>query len=442
MRTIGLAVLGLVLAFGFLQAANAPYQTVIVTPATVAADHRVDVSSRSGLVQSLMDQARRSQRKLIADLRPLTIGGEAPAVKELRSLWLVNRLVVTATKEVIAQLSKRSDVASVRPTEAIKLVEPMTAKVEDAEYGVAKVKAPEVWSKHSINGSGILVGHLDTGVDATHPDLKGKIALFKDFFGSTATDSFDGQGHGTHTAGSIVGGNASGKAIGVSPGAKLVVGRIFNNSGSTTDAVILEAMNWIADPDGNPQTADSPRLVSCSWGGRKTSDTPGGDLWTASQHWVDLEILPVFAAGNSGPSAKTVGTPGAYPHVLAIGATTATDTIAYFSSRGPARWDGTDYVKPDVSAPGNNIQSAKDKGGYTTMSGTSMACPHAAGVVALVIQANPTLKVKQLVDIMRSTATDLGTQGQDNTFGWGLIDAVKAVEKARSLAAFDLRRGE
>jgi subtilisin family serine protease len=442
MRTTLMVVLGLALAFGVLQAATPSYETVIVTPVSQPATVKADPTTRSGLVEILMDQARRSQKKLLADLNPLTIGSDAAAVKEFHSIWIVNRVIVTATREVIDQIAKRSDVVSVRPAQTIPLVKPVATDATAAEYGVDKVRAPEVWSKHSIDGSGVLVGHLDTGVYVQHPDLAGKVAKFKDFFGSTASESFDGQGHGTHTAGTIVGGSASGKAIGVAPGAKLIVGRIFNNSGSTTDDVILLAMNWIADPDGNPQTADAPRLVSCSWGGPKSGDTSGGDLWTAAQHWVDLEILPVFAAGNSGPGAKTVGTPGAFPHVLAVGATNATDAIASFSSRGPARWDGTDYIKPDVSAPGSNIKSAKDNGGYTTMSGTSMACPTTAGVVALVIQANPALKVKQLVDIMRSTAKDLGAAGQDNNFGWGLIDAVKAVEKAKSLAAFDLRRGE
>jgi subtilisin family serine protease len=395
-----------------------------------------------------MEEARLSQQKLVADLAPLTQtqGGEEAPVAGLHSLWLVNRLVVTATPEVIERLVDREDVEAIRLARAVRLVEPARERgpaPDDAgagrgktTYGLAKIRAPQAWSELAINGSGVVVGHLDTGVYARHKDLANKIVKFKDFFGHDQEEAFDGMGHGTHTAGTIVGGNASGKAIGVAPGAKLIVGRIFNAQGVTTDAIVLRAMNWVADPDGDPQTADGPRLVSNSWGGPQESETPGGELWDAVQRWVDLGILPVFAAGNSGPRGK-VGTPAAYPHALAVGSTNWFNWASLFSSRGPSRWDGAELTKPDVCAPGSSVESAKDRGGYTTMSGTSMACPHAAGVAALMYQANPNLTVPQAVEIMRSTAKDLGSNGKDNTYGWGLLDAVKAVDRARALATFE-----
>jgi subtilisin family serine protease len=440
-----LAFVAVLVAVAPLVAGPPDLRTVIVTPVESPSDPGRTGATRVDLVSKLMDEATRSQAHLVAELQTLAGQRGPTTVSEVHPLWIVNRVIVTATPETIDRITRRPDVAAVQPAQVVRLVRPVdsggpAADAGAAEYGIVKVRAPEVWSQHGFDGKGVLVGHLDTGADSRHPELKGKIAAFKDFF-SAASESLDGQGHGTHTAGTIAGGALSGKAIGVAPGVRLIVGRIFNNSGETTDAVILKAMNWIADPDGNPGTADAPRLVSCSWGGDKTNDTPGDPLWKAAQHWVDLDILPVFAAGNSGPGPRTVGAPAAFPHCLAIGATNQDDGIAGFSSRGPVKWDGVDHITPDVCAPGSRTVSAKDGGGYTTHSGTSMACPHAAGVVALVLQANPSLKPKQIVDILRSTASKIGGAEPGNTFGWGRIDALKAVEKARALALFT-RAGE
>lgn len=425
-----------------LAAGPAEIETVIVTPVQAAPNPALTGATRGDLEEKLRDEADRSQANLLEDLKARVGDRGEVGVLEFHPLWIVNRVIVTATPAEIARIARRPDVVSVRAAKEVHLVQPKDAgdAGRPAEYGLAKIRAPEVWAKYAIDGKGVLVGHLDTGIDAGHPDLRGKVAAFKDF-GSTSPSPIDGQGHGTHTAGTIAGGAASGQAIGVAPGARLVVGRIFNNSGSTTDAVILRGMNWIADPDGNPRTADAPRLVSCSWGGQQESTASGGELWAAARHWLDLDILPVFAAGNSGPKERTVGTPGGYPHCFAIGATNSDDGIASFSSRGPIKWDGVDHVKPNVCAPGARIVSAKDGGGYVTHSGTSMACPHAAGVGALMLQANPNLKSTQLVSILCSTATALGGATPSNTFGWGRIDALNAVEKARALAAFE-RVGE
>src|SRR5205823_3235257 len=123
---------------------------------------------------------------------------------------------------------------------------------------------------------------------------------------------------------------------------------------------------------------------------------------------------------------KTVGIPGGYPVAFAAGATDTGDGIASFSSRGPITWDGTELIKPDVSAPGHNVISCKDGGGYRSMSGTSMACPHVSGLVALMVQGNPSLKVDEIETILRESAIDLGAPGNDNDFGRGRIDARKA----------------
>lgn len=432
--------LGRVLALALvlpLSAHARSLETVIVTPVAANLTFSNPNLARADRVANLMAEARASQAKLLADLQPMTLGADA-AVTEVHPLWLVNRVVVTATPEVIKNLSKRADVQAVRVPKKIELIAAVGSSVEAPKgdkftYGLKKLRVPETWEKFNVDGSGIVVGHIDTGVYSIHPDLAGKILKFKDFHGHDHPTGFDGQGHGTHTAGTIVGGSASNaKKVGVAPGAKLIVGRIFDNGGGTTDAIVLRCMNWIADPDGDANTNDAPRLVSNSWGGPQTSEVSGDDLWDAVQHWLDLGILPVFAGGNSGPKGK-VGTPGGYPMSFCVGSTNWMNWTSYFSSRGPVKWDGQEYIKPDVAAPGSGIESCKDKGGYTTLDGTSMACPHVAGVAALVLQANPGLTPTQVVDIIRSTATDLSSAGNDNNTGHGLVDAYKAVEKAKAL---------
>ena len=446
MRVSWALVLGLVLCLGGAHAAPRAMHTVIITPVPVAAVHANAGLTREDRAANLMEDAKLSQAKILTDLQPLTLGGEAE-VSELYPLWLVNRIVVTATDDVIAKLSKRSDVASVRLPKTMKLIDAVAIGNDQAPkfgkytYGLKNLRVPEAWEKFNVDGSGIVVGHIDTGVCSIHPDLAGKIIKFKDFHGHEHATGFDGNGHGTHTAGTIVGGNAGGKHIGVAPGAKLICGRIFDEGGTTTDAIILRAMNWIADPDGDPNTNDGPRLVSNSWGGEQESEHSGDDLWQAVQHWVDLGILPVFAAGNSGPKGK-VGTPGGYPMSFCVGSTNWMNWVSSFSSRGPITWDGVQYIKPDVAAPGSGVESAKDKGGYVTMDGTSMATPHVAGVCALVLQANPALTPAQVVDIVRSTAKDISTPGHDNNTGWGLVDAYRAVEKAKAFKTQGFTAGE
>jgi subtilisin family serine protease len=124
-----------------------------------------------------------------------------------------------------------------------------------------------------------------------------------------------------------------------------------------------------------------------------------------------------------------VGTPAAFPHSWAVAATTQTDTLAYFSSQGPIAWDGVTLVKPDIAAPGDKIISCAIGGGLVSNSGTSMACPHVAGVAALMYQADPSLTIEQVRLVAEETAKDLGAVGKDGKFGSGLIDSLKIVEK-------------
>jgi len=368
------------------------------------------------------------QNRLDEHLRVLPGSTKA---KGVRRLWIADAVAIDATAEEARNFAGLEGVESVFPVKARFLppvaVRPGPAvRSGDAEWGVAKINAPEVWDTYKIDGSGVVVGHIDSGIDGTHPAFAGKILAFRDYTPTRRTDPFDDHGHGTHTAGTICGTGG----IGVAPGARLIVARIFTGNGASNDELILQSMQWMIDPDGNPDTNDAPRLVSNSWGGDpQDGSEPDAKLFhEAVQNWVEAGILPVFAAGNSGPSGK-VGSPGCFPNAWAVGSTTKYDRLSFFSSRGPSWWLGTELSKPDVSAPGSDIVSAKPGGGLTTMSGTSMACPHAAGLAALMFQADPALTVSAAREAVEATAVDLGDSGKDNKFGSGRIDALACIAR-------------
>ncbi|MBT3785635.1 S8 family serine peptidase [bacterium] len=383
--------------------------------------------SPSQIQKQKMVIASISQQSLVNQISSLR--KKTSDIKKTTSLWINNSMIITAKTSFIRSLAERDDLEKLDLDTELKLWDPIVRSAEkginteDSTYGLKKVQAMKVWSELGINGTGVTVGVLDTGVDSNHENLTGRVLATKDFVSDYADNAAnDGHGHGTHCSGTIGGTNAGGKHIGVAPGVNFVVGKIFGDTGSTTVAAIMAGMQWITDPDGNPETP-GPRVVSNSWGG------PLNNRWQEIiDTWNAMGIIPVFAAGNSGPSAGTVGAPGAYKNVISIGATDANDAIARFSSRGPVTYAGETYIKPDVSAPGVDVYSAKPGGGYQNMSGTSMATPHTAGVVALMLQADPEISATRVSEILQETALELGDPGKDPAFGAGRINAFDAVK--------------
>ncbi|MBF0406725.1 MAG: S8 family serine peptidase [Candidatus Riflebacteria bacterium] len=393
-------------------------------------------SDRTNLVRSSESTSqliKRLQSDLVQNVRKLS---EARAFSErnvsnsTEYLWAANSIALTVSSDQIKEISSLENVEAVFPVRYRKYLPDMPVSKSDKRpqapkhWGVAKIKAPEVWSNYKVDGSGIIVGHIDSGVDGKHPMLAGKVIAFKDFTNEATQEAYDDHGHGTHTAGTI----CASDGYGVAPGAKIVSAKAFTKEGNTSTEILIRAMQWMLDPDGNPETNDAPRIVSNSWGSQPDEDDAA--FYAVVENWVSAGILPVFAAGNMPFGVtKVVDTPARFKISWAVGATKTNDGITSFSCQGPSEWNGETYVKPDISAPGDTIISCKVGGGVKEWSGTSMSCPHVAGVAALMLQANPKLTIPEIREIAEKTSIDKEEPGKDNAYGSGRIDAFACISE-------------
>ncbi len=386
-----------------------------------------DRSNRAKLLKAMTDNHEVCKQAMASVL-------EAPGapVSRLDYIRIINGAAITADERFIDELQRDERVKKILedlPVYPPKTIEPTIKGAPSGEYaeGLPQVKATDVWSAFGLTGAGVVVGHIDTGVDGSHPDLAGKIVAYNDYVDEANSTPTDTGGHGTHTAGTICGGNTSGVAIGVAPNAKLVVARAIGYGGST--GKLLSSMDWMCDPDHNPATDDAPRVVSCSWHSGYGDQTP---FYEALDAWVNLGIFPNFSAGNSGPNASTITHPKEHPYIFCSAAVDFNDKVTSFSSRGPAEFKGQQMDKPEIAAPGNNVYSARNGGGYKRNSGTSMACPHTAGVIALMLEANPGLSIADIRRVLSVSSDDKGADGYDWTYGHGRINAMKAIEMVAS----------
>ncbi|MFD6935060.1 S8 family serine peptidase [Streptomyces goshikiensis] len=268
-----------------------------------------------------------------------------------------------------------------------------------------QIGADKAWAA-GYDGAGVKIAVLDTGVDATHADLAGQVVAEQNF--STAADARDHFGHGTHVASIAAGTGArsAGAFKGVAPGAKLLNGKVLDDSGSGDDSGILAGMEWAV-----AQGAD---IVNLSLGGPDTAQVDPLEA-AVGKLSADKGVLFAIAAGNSGRGGPgTVNSPGSADAALTVGAVDDADALADFSSTGPRTGDGA--VKPDVTAPGVDITAAAAPGsvidreagqnppGYLTISGTSMATPHVAGAAALLKQQHPAWKGAELKGALTASA--------------------------------------
>lgn len=429
---------------------------------------------RRALAEALRDRAALQQAAL----------GDWLAARGVahRRFWLVNAIQASIGPAELAALSTREGVARIaaNPTIALRLPAlpaalPAPAAAEAIEWGVAKIRAPEAWAA-GVTGQGVVIGGQDTGYQWDHPALK---AQYRGWNGGSASHArswhdaihpgapanncgydapapCDDHGHGTHTAGTFAGDDGGANRIGVAPGARWIGCRNMA-AGNGTPGTYIECMQWFlapTDPAGNDPDPDyAPDIISNSWGCPASEGcTVGNELAGAVQTLVEAGIFFVAAAGNDGSTCGSIlDAPATYNASFVVGATTATDAITGFSSRGPVA--GAAAARPDVIAPGSGVRSAVPGNAYSSMSGTSMATPHVAGVAALMMGANPALKghPQEVAALLRATAvrdgiTDpyrtscgglsLGTW-PNHQAGWGRIDAWAAVQAAMPAVFLD-----
>ncbi|HEY4553402.1 MAG TPA: carboxypeptidase regulatory-like domain-containing protein, partial [Bacillaceae bacterium] len=399
-------------------------------------------SERAAFVKSQLEsKAKASQKGLNQALTSFEKKGKA---KVKRSFWINNSVAATVDKDALAELEKRDDIESITLDKVFQLPEiKAESKPRLPEWGLEKIHATKVWGDYGIKGEGIVVGIMDTGVDGNHEALKdnyrGRNGDHKyswiDVSGQNYQTPADGHGHGTHVAGTAVGGG-SGEPIGVAPGAEWIAAKIFNDGGGATTSGIHAAFEWFMAPGGDPSKA--PHVVNNSWG---NSNPYTKEFYDDVKAWIAAGIFPLFAAGNDGPGSQTIGSPGSFMESFAIGATDSYDQVASFSSRGPIFWENENgervrIIKPDVSAPGHRIYSAwptaLGKGKYNTISGTSMATPHVAGAIALLLSANPGMTIDEVSSLLKNTARKEAHMGSlpNDLYGTGIVNIHQAVTEA------------
>ena len=339
-------------------------------------------------------------------------------------MWIAGAYAVTAPRSVVDALRARSDVAAVAPD--------ATGIRPASEPGIDLLGAPAVWSHagsgvlEGTRGAGITVALLDTGLDLAGPlasRYRGGTGDWYDPYGtySSPVDAAGGcSGHGTAVAGVIAGDiDDGGLPYGVAPEATLIAARIFDGSCSATASGIHAAFQWALDPDGDPDTADAPAVVNASWGetvvGCPTEFQPDLAALRAAG------IVVVVSAGND----TVPSSPATLPEALAVGALDADGSAARpDSGQGTSPCDGRTY--PDIAAPGTDVRTADLAGAWQTVSGTSLAAPHVAGTLALLLARHPGLTADEQTAALLSTAYPLAAPGT----GAGRVDALAAFESA------------
>lgn len=426
------------------------------------------------VVDTLRAKAAASQTELVNWLQERKV--------EYRPFYIVNAILVKASREVALELAARQDVLRIVGNPVLHAIDPVNlteeektsrskslASQESVETGVSAIRAPEVWAS-GFTGQGIVIGGMDTGIEWSHPALvkqyrgweNGSVSHDYNWHDSVRGDATglggpcgadtkapcDDDNHGTHTLGTALGNDGGLNQIGVAPGAKFIGCRNMDR-GNGTPARYLECFEFMLAPypmggsflQGDPKKA--PDVTVNSWTCPPSEGCDPNTLQAAVEAQRAAGIMTVVAAGNTGGQGcgSVIHPPAIYDASYSVGAYSAfSGTLASFSARGPVTVDGSNRIKPDITAPGVSVRSSLRNGGYGFLSGTSMAAPHVAGAVALLWSARPELRGQiQLTEnilneaAVRVIATDCGTSEiPNNSFGFGRLDIKAAVDLAQT----------
>jgi hypothetical protein len=395
-------------------------------------------------------------RSLTAASSVLEEARGAGALIEIERLWIVNAIVAQVDSDWIARLEADPAIAEVVVDERIELgADPRSAGPPLAKEGAAdptedliRIGVPEVWAQ-GITGQGAIVANTDTGVNGEDDTLEDRWRGL--FAGPDATwfsphdltvfpvddDPSVTRGHGTATMAIMTGGEAS---FGVAFDATWIAGDIFRDARFQAEGYVstaLKAFQWLTDPDEDSTTSsDVPDVVSNSYGlrqidqdsGRIRCDPVFNDAIDAMEA---AGVIVVWSAGNEGTQGVTSPANRATSAVnaFAIGGVDASLNVISSSGRGPSLCGGPHATKPDIAAPGAAIMTRNRFDQFANVTGTSFSTPMVAGVLALMRSKNPTITPEAAKTILLETARDLGTPGDDNETGHGLIDAVAALAR-------------
>lgn len=405
---------------------------------------------------SVRDSLRARSQGHLGDLRAADIvrksfretadRGRRSPVRVQPSFWTSKSMLLevsTSDLQALADNPLVRDIYPNRPLKTPKLVQaralPDTViESRAASWGVCRINALASWGAYGVRGDGVKIGILDTGVDADHPDLKGKVVAWAEFDADgnrvPRSKPHDTDKHGTHCAGTLVGGASSGQWIGVAPDATLAVALVLNGAQGGTDAQVLAGIDWLVEQDVD--------VISMSLGGLTLDNETPSTYTEAIVTCLRAGIPVVTAIGNDG--SQTTGSPGNDIFAFAVGATDVKDRAAGFSGGRahiiresnfiPDELLPLPYSKPEVSAPGVAVFSSVPGGKWDAFNGSSMATPHVAGAIALLLSATSIRdevrdeeRAFLLQDLMSGAAEELGESGQNHRFGFGRIDVLRAI---------------
>lgn len=396
----------------------------------------------------LQSQHSQAQRAVVQELNNLQQRGWAFGIKQH---WIANIVEARVFAGELATLAARSDIDIIYQQPVL------TTIVPDAQRGSTSlstsvganlqfVNADQAWAA-GFTGAGRLVCSFDTGIDGVHPALAGS---WKGNDGDSSAAWFDPVGmqtfphtlsgpsvnHGTHVMGTMVGRDtATGDTVGIAPGAMWISAAVIDIQGSS----IIDAFEWVADPDGDPNSVDDlPDVINHSWGVRDIGCSNA--FYDLIDNIEALGIVNVFASGNEGPAASTIRNPSNRANTnidcFAVGNVNSSSTpppLSSNSSRGPSDCNGA--IKPNVTAPGTSIRSSIPGNGYGFMSGTSMSSPHVSGLVALLRQKNPNATVDEVKTAILNSTQTYGLTLPDNNYGYGVIDCMAALNALSAVNA-------
>lgn len=404
----------------------------------------LDKNTRTKLLLDGLKEKANSTQKPLLDF--LNFNASLNRASDIKNFWIINAVSVYAEIGVIKMLSQRSDVGIIEVDNPILFDEENSETLIDnavtgVENGIKAIKADILW-RLGFTGQGTIVMNVDSGVDGYHPALNykwnGNFVPWSHAWFDAAGTSFPTYctDHGTHTMGIMCGlGISTGDTVGVSFNSRWIAARRSCSGNYTTFGIA--AFQWGMDPDSNSSTRDEASVINCSW--NSTDPTNNECNGTFKNTLITLEaagVPVVWSSGNSGPGASTVTSPknintnivNAFT-VGAVNGNIPTFPIAGFSSRGPSICGGAGslLIKPEVSAPGVSVRSCVISPNYGLKDGTSMAAPHASGSVALLRSFAPNITGKMALLALYYSADDLGTVGEDNTYGMGMVNVFKAM---------------